>query len=309
VSLFDYTPIARGGSYPPFTALFFAFAYDTGLTSMTRAILVPLVAFLVWIFGFARRWMGAASAWFLLAASLTSPDFNSYLQLPLTQLPVAAFAGAGLLHLHGALGRGAFSRRELWLSALFLVLAAWTRADAAVFALGAWLAVWIFGKHVPRVDRLLYGLPVVAITFAWQAYAASTLGESGAGRFVPYLFWDPDRLGFLVLSSVRLLLAAPGVFGLAGVAVVLGLISHAIARRSVGPLTVATLAALVVYTLMYYQTDPLRQDPLPALITSSYRRGVTAFVLPMWIIAFLSPGGVWIRRGVGRWFGGRPVSP
>jgi hypothetical protein len=266
-------------------------------------------AFLVWIFGFARRWMGAASAWFLVAACLTSPDFNSYLQLPLTQLPVAAFAGAGLLHLHGALGRGAFSRRQLWLSALFLVLAAWTRADAAVFVVGAWLAVWIFGKHVPRLDRVLFGLPVVAVTFAWQAYAASVLGESGAGRFVPYPFWDADRMSFLLASAARLLCTAPGVFGLAGVAVIAALVSHAAARRSVGPLAVATLGTLVVYTLMYYQTDPLRQDPLPALMTSSYRRGVTAFVLPMWMIAFLSPGGVWIRREVGRLFGGRRTPP
>lgn len=316
VSLFEHTNISRGGSYPPFTALFFAFAYDMGATSMTRSILVPYGAFVLWIFGFARRWMGATSAYWLLAVCLVSPDFNSFLQLPLTQLPVAAFAGGALVYLHAALGATdaapgiAGRRRALAMSAVFLVLATWTRADAGVFVLGAWLAVLVYGRgRVPMWTRLAYGVPAVGLTLAWQAYAANVLGESGAGRFVEHLFWDWPRMRYLLVISAQLLLAAPQAFGLAGLALVVALVSHATARRAVGPLALATVLALVVYTLMYYQVDPDRQDPLPALMRSSYRRGVTAFILPMWMIFLISPVGVWGRRVLGRMFGRRRLTP
>ena len=74
-------------------------------------------------------------------------------------------------------------------------------------------------------------------------------------------------------------------------------------RRFVaGPLLAATFLSLGAYALLFYQTDPVGQDPLVELLMSSYRRGIIVFVLPMWMAVLLSPMGTTCRRILGSLF-------
>jgi hypothetical protein len=184
-------------------------------------------------------------------------------------------------------------------------LAVWTRAEAGVFVAGGLLALALFGQGTRRVGwPAVYAAPAVVLGLVWQLYVGETLGVSGAGRFVGHPFWDADRAAFLVEHGLRLLFRVPSM-GIVSFVFVAGLFSHVVARRGgAGPLTVGLAAALVFYLALFYQANPLTQDPLESLLYSSYRRGLTAFVAPMWVMASMSPLGVWMRRTVGTLFSG-----
>jgi hypothetical protein len=303
VSLFDYTSLARGGSYPPFTALTFAWGYQCGLPSAGAAMVLPLLSFLVWIFGLARRFMGTTSALGLLLLAMLSPDFYTWCHLPLTNFPVAAFAAPAVLYLPLALRGG--GSRELAIAAASGAFAVWTRAEAAAFVAGGFLALAGFGRGLRRATgSVVFAAPAVVLGLAWQLYVRETLGVSGADRFVPHLFWDAERAAFLLQHGLRLFFRVPSM-GIVSFVFVAGLLSHVVARRGgAGPLAAALAAALAFYLALFYQADPLTQDPLESLLYSSYRRGLTAFVVPMWVAASISPLGAWVRRTVGALFSG-----
>jgi len=301
VSLFDHTNLARGGSYPPFTALTFAWGYQAGLTDATQAILLPFIAFVIWIFGFARREMGATSAYALMAACLLSPDFYGFLPVPLTNLPLVIFADIAILYLFVALRDR--SREEAWLSVIAITLCLWTRSDAVAFLVGAFATMLLFGRRrIPVWLRLVYPVPGLMALVLWQLYIAHTLGETSLSRFTTHLFWHTERMQGLIYVGVRLLFSV-STMGLAAWFLAAAMCWMGVARRFVaGPLLAATFLSLGAYALLFYQTDPVGQDPLVELLMSSYRRGIIVFVLPMWMAVLLSPMGTTCRRILGSLF-------
>lgn len=311
VSLFDYTPIARGGSYPPFTALTFAWGYATGLSTAGQALILPLTGFFIWLFGFARRFVGPTTAWGLLLLALLTPDLYSFIQLPLTNMAVTVFVALTLLYFFAGMSeRGG---QEIRISAISAALIVWSRADGVAFVLGAWMVLigWRPGP-VSLWRRLLYGVPAVAVLLGWQLFAETTLGGGGAGRFTSSIFWDGTRLGILI-EEAALFLFHINSMGVVVWAFGLALLSYIVFRRGrtagAGPLYLAIGLSLVVYLAIYYQIDPIRQDPLPALMRSSFRRGITALVVPMWFGILMSPIGGFVRRDLGTRFSRRrPIS-
>ncbi len=301
VSLFDYTQIARGGSYPPFPALTFAWGYGCGLSDATCAMVLPLVAFAAWLFGFARRFVGAMSAWTFVLLTYASPDFYSWIHLPVANFAVTIFAAPALLYLFAGIRER--SIREVMLATVAAVFLVWSRAEGAAFVAGGTLTLLIFGRRAGLGLRWFpYALFPAVVFVLWQVYATSNLGGVGSARFTDHLFWDGDRLAYLLREGGYLLFYPRGmgfsVWLLAG-----AIVAHTVTRRSgAGPVALASIGSLVLYLAVFYQIDPVKQDPLPALLGSSFRRGITAYVAPFWFVVLLSPLGVWGRRVLGRMF-------
>lgn len=310
ISLFDTTTLAQGGgTYPPFTALSFAWGYQCGAVDSTHTILLPFVGFLFWIYGAARRRMGATSATALLAACLASPDFFAYLSTPLSNVAVAAYGALALFYANEA----ARLRRDrpLWLSGAALVLVAWTRTDGLAVALGVVFALFVVRGAVRSWWRpFLVPLPALALALSWEWFASNVLGRGGTSRLTMAMGWDAARL--------RVLVAGMGIFGLYPASMgfsswgfVPALVSWWATRRAEDRvLWVATLVSFLAYTAFFYFVNPETQADLQSLLRSSYRRGLTAFVVPFWLAAFLSPLGGWVRARGAELFGvSRPAPP
>jgi hypothetical protein len=301
VSLFEHTELARRGTYPPLTSLTFAAGYDAGLPDASPAALIWVLGFAVWMMGVARRTMGATSAMVLLAVVFTVPDAYSYFHLPLTNLPTAFFAAMAIVYL--GLADRERSSRLLALSMLAAAAAVWTRGDAVAFVGGCTLAVWsrVAARTSWRLG-ILYPVPAAALLLGWSRYTTNVLGVDLSDRFSRSFVWDTERWAVL-LDGAGQLLTNVGSMGV--IAIAIGLVGVTWGRRHADGMAAAWLAtgtSLVAYTLLYYQIDPNRQDPLVGLLESSYRRGITAFVFPLWWLAFSSPTGRWLRRTVGGWF-------
>ncbi len=304
VSLFGYTQIARGGSYPPFPALTFAWGYACGLPTANAAMALPVLAFASWLWGFARRFMGATSAFSLLLLAFLSPDFYTWTHLPVANFAVTIYAAPALLYVFAGLRERSF--REICIAILSAVLLVWSRAEGAVFVAGGTLVLMVYGWRAGFGLRWLpYLILPAAVFLLWQHYATTTLGGAGAGRFTGHLFWDPERASYLV-SQAMFFLSHARAMGFSFTFLVLALLSHLVARRmGTGPILLGALGSLALYCLIYYQIDPAKQDPLPALMQSSFRRGITAFTVPFWFAGLLSPLGGWLRRVLGRLFATR----
>lgn len=327
VSLFEYSGITRRGSYPPFTALTLAWGYQCGLGTSMAMMVMPLLGFGLWMYGFARRALGSTASWLLLLLCLLSPDFYAYCHLPLSHLPVMMFAAPTLLHAWAASElardtspsdvrpssgeRTLLARRHLAVAALFGVCLMWSRADAFPFVAGVVVMIALHGRRLGWRGVLLYPVPALVVAVVWQLYVQHVLEVSGADRFMSHLFFDRERVRILIRLGVRYLWL-PTAIGFAGWFFAAGWMS-AIASRvrprmipgsgpRVEPLALALCVSILLYWLVFYQTDPARQDPLPGLMSSSYRRGVTAYVLPFWFVFLASPLGFVLRNVAGRLF-------
>ncbi len=307
VSLFDYSGIARRGIYPPFVALTLAWGYQASIPSSMMMMIAPLLAFLLWLFGFARRYLGGTSALGLLILALLSPDFYTWCQLPATQVPVMAF---GALFFGYILAAG-WDRapRALLSAALAGLFLAWSRPDAIVFIAAGGLGLLTYRRD-PNfgLRALAIVVPALLLFGLWQFYAARVLGEAGASRMILVPFWDAERVRITIRQGLRFLFH-PLAMGFTGYAFLLAIASQLISRRpGLGLEARLPLATLGLYWILFYQTDPVGQDPLAGLMATSYRRGITALVVPMWFACLVSPVGVRARRTLGALFAPRARS-
>lgn len=305
--LFEHTRLARGGTYPPLAAMTFGWGEATGLAEPTQAMLLPVLGFVTWLLGAARRLLGPTSALAVVAATFLVPDLYSYVHLPLTNAFVTVYGGVALVT-----AASGFPRRT-GLVALAAALAVWSRADAIALVLGAAVvaAMPVPGSRSSRRAGLgravLVVGPAVVLLVAWTTWIAGVTGASPTGRIDLTAIADLDRARYLAVESARLL-ANVWTMGLvipAALLAVGGGAVPALRRRCGDPapgftrLAVATGVSLVAYTAGYLLVDSTTQDPLSVLLPSSYRRGITAFVAPAVLVVALSSAGTWIRTAVG----------
>jgi hypothetical protein len=288
------------------------------LPDASLAMALPTLGFVLWLFGFARRSLGATSSYGLLALCFVSPDFNSFTFYPLTNGFVTLYAAVALLYAYEA-ARGVRGLMGIvWVACLWAV---WSRAEAAVFVTAVVAMLLIArpagdgggrGRSLERVIPWAILGSAALLIVAWNAYTATTMDASGTDRLIPRPYWDAARAKILVLGASTVVSWIPSM-GLATWAAIVSIASFGVRRlrrsraqedspRRIGRVDpVLTLwagigIAFVLYALLFYQADPRAQDSLESLLRSSFRRGVTAFVVPMWFAALLSPPGVWTRR-------------
>jgi len=304
VSLFDYSGIARRGTYPPFTALTLAWGYQCGLTSSLAMLIAPLLGFLVWSFGFARRYLGGTSALGLLVLAMVTPDFYAWCHQPATQFPMMAFCAPLLLYIFAALRER--RKRELLPAAVAALFLAWCRPDALVLVAGSSVALLLFARRSRLGTRaVLFPIPAIVLFVLWHIYSTQSLGQAATARMVLEPYWDAPRIQLIASEGLRLLFALDTI-GFATYFFCAALASYALGRDHGGlAVPIALLVSLALYWLLFYQTDPVGQDPLPILMRSSYRRGLTAYVLPFWFVWLVSQAGVWSRKFLGGLFAGR----
>jgi len=335
VSLFDYMTI-RGAVYTPHATTTFAWGYQCGLPDAALAMALPAAGFTLWLFGFARRFFGATTSYGLLALAFTSPDFNSFTFYPLTNGFVTMYAAVALLYAFAAargstMGNAAdgeepstpaetrAATRIAWVASIFAV---WSRAEALVFVLAVSLVLFVSGRRAD--SRTKRWLPfailgsAMGLVAAWNAYTGHVLEASGAERVILRPFWDAERVRVLIMGAPMVASWVPSM-GLATWASLASVVFLVVQRwraargprgteERTGQGTIAWYwgalgVALASYALLFYQADPAAQDSLESLLRSSFRRGVTAFVVPMWFGVLVSPLGVRVRRELGCRFG------
>jgi hypothetical protein len=214
-------------------------------------------------------------------------------------------------------GEASAASRLAWAASL---LAVWARAEALVFVLGA--AILLFfsrtgPRRIPRWLPLAIAGSAIALIAAWNAYTGHVLRASGAERVILRPYWDVSRARILIAGAPMVASWVPSM-GLATWASVASVLSLAVRRWRAARVSragadahdrggesliawywAALGVALASYALLFYQADPAAQDSLQSLLRSSFRRGVTAFVVPMWFGVLVSPLGVWARRTIG----------
>jgi hypothetical protein len=318
--LFEHTRLARGGTYPPLAAYTFAWGETTGLAEPTAAMLVPVLGFVAWMFGAARRTLGATGALAVVVAAFLVPDLYGYVHLPLTNAFVAMYGAMALVY------ASTRAPRATALTVVAGILAAWSRADALALVAGSALAVALPGwrKTAPGPDPLVVDaarnrwgrrlgraaavlVPATLLLVLWSWWIEGVVGASVTGRLDLVPDWNPDRARYLLTEATGLAFNVwtMGIVMPAALVAVLSALVPAVRRRW-GPtspvfvrLSAGTVAALLLYTVFYYHVDPETQDPLAVLLGSSYRRGLTAFVVPLVLAVALSPAGTALRRALG----------
>ena len=277
VSLFDSNSQGLRGIYPPLVEGSFAFAYLFGATSSKIITSLTFLSLIFIFYALLRRYVNSNGAILFTLLLVITPEMLVHSALSLTNMPLAAYAGPGLIYLY--LWFDQQQRRDLWIGSILLGLGIWARNDGIVFnAAGLLLLIYYAIRNKTWKDAALYFTISFLPLISWTLYLTYNIGIV-QDRFVNHLYWDGERLAKLFTWSMALV-GDNSLYGLTfylfAAAVILN-IRHLLKNHLF--LLLVILASFLMYAGIFYQLDEVKQPAsLLAMMQYSFKRGLVSFV-------------------------------
>ena len=166
----------------------------------------------------------------------------------------------------------------LFIASILLALNLWARNDGIVFN-SAGLLLLIYDSI--RTKRWNEPIHFFLITFSpficWTIYLKLIFGIS-QDRFVDHLFWDSGRIKTIFLW-VKSLLSNTNLYGLTFYLFFLAiLVNIKNVLKDKQRILILIFLSFLFYCMIYYQFDDLKQDPLNAMMSTSFKRAMFYFV-------------------------------
>lgn len=269
--------------YPPLVPIAFSFAYICGLATSKIISSLFFISVLTSFYGFLRYCCTHFNAIVFTLLLAVIPEFLAMSALSLSNVPSVAYttAGAGFLILFFRERKDGF----LWLSALMMAFAIFTRTEGIVYAAAA--GIVLLFKAIPEKKWswiALYAIVPLLFFVSWELYVKYVWELSEFKQpFIYKIFLDGHRLSFL-LDKVLDVTFNTQYFG---ITVYLFLISVVISipliysRKQDWQLLVLIILSWALYVWVFYQMDIFEGKQLMAggggYIASGYKRGFFNF--------------------------------
>lgn len=276
VSLFDLNVEGKRAIYPPLIEGSFAFAYLFGNTSSKIITSLTYLALILLFYALLKKYVQPLNAILFTLFLMLTPEMFAHSSLSLTNIPGALYAAIGLINLFIWYDQG--KTKYFIIAAILLAMNVWARSDGIVFN-AAGLA--LVGYKCIREKRYTKLVQFVLISFlpffAWSLYLKYSIGIT-QDRFVDHLFWDGERIQ-LIIDWIMNLIFNINLYGLTFYIFILGIllnIKRLLADRPEFLLLI--IVSFFLYTAVYYQLDPVKQDPIETLMKTSFKRALFYFV-------------------------------
>ncbi len=276
VSLFDLNLVGRRGIYPPLVEGSFAFAYLWGISSSKIIISLFYISLILIFYPLLRKYVDEVNAVFFCLILIVTPEMFAHSSLSLSNLPSAVYAGLGLIYLFVWFGKR--EKHLFYIASILLALNLWARNDGIVFNFaGLLLLIYDSIRSKRWNEPILFFLITFSPFICWTIYLKLIIGIS-QDRFVDHLFWDSGRIKTIFLW-VKSLLSNTNLYGLTFYLFFLAIflnIKNVLKDKQ--RLLILIFLSFLFYCMIYYQFDDLKQDPLNAMMSTSFKRAMFYFV-------------------------------
>jgi len=280
----DNAPIlgsARRCIYPPLVSGSFAFAY---LCNLSTSKLISSLFFIFFILSFyaslriVTNRINSIIATFLM---IITPEMFAFSSLSTTNIPTAIYGSLAIIYLYLWLNKR--EKRYLIISSILMAFNVWTRSDAVVFNITGF-AVLFMDAIIKKQWKALFIYSIISfpLFFAWNLFIKYNI-IIDQNVFIDKLFWDADKCS-KILVWVKNLITNTSLYGIAFYAlfiIIIINIKYLIKDKS-SLLLILFFVSWILYTLVFYQMDNSKMDPLNNMMRASYRRGLFVFIPIIW---------------------------
>ena len=159
----------------------------------------------------------------------------------------------------------------------------WTRSDAVVFNITGF-AVLFMDAIIKKQWKALFIYSIISfpLFFAWNLFIKYNI-IIDQNVFIDKLFWDADKCS-KILVWVKNLITNTSLYGIAFYAlfiIIIINIKYLIKDKS-SLLLILFFVSWILYTLVFYQMDNSKMDPLNNMMRAPYRRGLFVFIPIIW---------------------------
>jgi hypothetical protein len=292
-SMFDaalpYYSIRSG--YPLFVSGSFAYAYLAGFDSSKIMSVILILSTVLMYYAFLKRFVGHTWSMLFTLLFISTAEYIAMSALSLSNVPHTLLAVSAVLAVF--IWVESKDKHYLILGALLMALNVWARSDGVVFILGTGFALLIPAlKQGTWKPVLIFGFLSSIPFFAWQLYKKQVLNISNSEVFVKEITFDTDKLNHMI-DLIAGLFSNTQYYGIAMFIIPIGiLLNYKTLTTRHFHLLLSIVVSLLIYTSLYYFMDNRSEEfgySLKAMINSSYKRGMFAFIGLGYFYVAISP--------------------
>jgi len=276
---------AKRLTYPILVSGSFAYAYLHNLKTSKIMTSLFFIFFIISFYALLKNYTERINAAIGTFFMVITPEFLAFTSLSTTNIPFAIYASLAMITLFLWIISG--KREDLIVAAIFAGLTVWTRSEGIIFIITGVIAILVSGGKERRwKNLLLYFCIGLAPLLAWNIYMAVSFNASQS-VFYLYPYWDFAKIKTM-LMWIRRLIFAGNYFGITFYIVFIAFVLNIkqILHDRTTKFLLMTVLSWGLFTLLYYQIDYSKLDPLDLVMTTSYRRGLFCFVPLIWYYVF-----------------------
>lgn len=292
-SMFDaelpYYSIRSG--YPLFVPGSFAYAYLAGFDSSKIISVLLIISTAFMYYALLRKFLGHTWSMLFTLLFLSTAEYIAMSALSLSNVPHTLLAVSAVLLIF--IWNESKEKHYLILGTVLMALNVWARSDGVVFIIGTACALILPAVKHREWKPILFFVFFSSLPFlVWQSYKQQVLHITNADVFVKEIGFDSQKLDQMIDLIVGLF-SNTQYFGIVMFVVPIGIVlNYKTITTKYFHLLVAVAISILVYTSLYYFMDNKSEEfgySLKAMINSSYKRGMFAFVGLGYFYVAISP--------------------
>ena len=265
--------------YPPLFPLNLGFAYILGQQSSQIVLVFYYISICISFYGLLKKCTTHLGAAFFTLLLMMTPEFAAFSSLSSPNPPCALYAAIGMLCLYIYYKED--ERSYLFVGALFIFLALWTRTEIIVFAItGAALLLRKALDKKKYTDLFIFLGACAAVVSLWQWYIRVILNIIPPQEILTQITWNSEKFSQM-FSQIGHVTFSTLYYGLTVYLflLIVGMnIPHIIRKKENTLLQVLIFVTWGLYVLVYYQLDTDYTDTsMGGWIMSGYKRGLFYF--------------------------------
>jgi hypothetical protein len=303
ISLFDYGLQGAGGIYPPLFHGGIAYLYLFGASSPKIITTLFYISLTLGFYTLVKKYVSPIMALFFTLLLAIVPELYSHAALLLGNLPTTTNVMIAALTLFVAIDTK--QKNYLWLSAIFIAIALWTRNDTIGFGIAA-VAIVFFNFYKEKDWKTIgvYAAVSLSTFILWTLYLKFFIAIPQSSVFVDYFGFDGQKLETMLLYVITMFTwlqygTMPPGHLLYGVSFMLPIIFILLNVRNIKTdkpyVLVFFLLSFAIYFTIFYLIDESKQGaPISSLMESSFKRGMFCFIPILLFYSATCKTGKWI---------------